>query len=169
MELRRVRFRSRVGHLRVDPSARRHHRRAHRRRHRRDPAKHPGGARARIAPRAEGARCRPTHRRTLVNRPILRAGDWIRLSAERFPDRRAIVFHDGSARTYAEINSRVKRLASALTRHGVAKGDRVAILALDGGGYLETILATMTLGAVYVPINYKLAPDRKSTRLNSSH
>ncbi|HEY9555679.1 MAG TPA: AMP-binding protein [Acidimicrobiales bacterium] len=98
-----------------------------------------------------------------MNRPILRAGDWIRLSAERFPDRRAIVFHDGSARTYAEINSRVNRLASALTRHGVAKGDRVAILALDGGGYLETILATMKLGAVYVPINYKLAPNEVHT------
>src|SRR3546814_14329286 len=159
MELRRVRFRSRVGHLRVDPSARRHHRRAHRRRHRRDPAKHPGGARARIAPRAEGARCRPTHRRTLVNRPILRAGDWIRLSAERFPDRRAIVFHDGSARTYAEINSRVNRLASALPRHGVTKGDRVALLALYGRGYLETNLAPMHLAPLSVPITKNLPPN----------
>lgn len=98
-----------------------------------------------------------------MKRPTLRAGDWIRLSAQRHPERRAVVFGDGTSRTYRELNERVNRLASALQQRGVGKGDRIAILALDGGGYLETLLATMKLGAVYVPINYKLAPNEVHT------
>jgi acyl-CoA synthetase (AMP-forming)/AMP-acid ligase II len=91
-----------------------------------------------------------------VKRPILRAGDWVRLSAERDPRQRALVLADGSALTYAELNARVNRMATALRAEGVGKGDRVAVLALDSPGYLETLLAAMKLGAVHVALNNKL-------------
>ena len=87
----------------------------------------------------------------------IQAGDFLRLSAQRFPDRECFVFGDGSSRSFAETNSRVNRLADALRRVGVRKGVRVAIFATDSGEYVEVILACMKLGAVYVPLNNRLA------------
>jgi acyl-CoA synthetase (AMP-forming)/AMP-acid ligase II len=87
----------------------------------------------------------------------VQAGDFLRLSAQRFPDRECFVFGDGSSRSFAETNSRVNRLADALRRLGVRKGVRVAIFATDSGEYVEVILACMKLGAVYVPLNNRLA------------
>lgn len=98
-----------------------------------------------------------------MGRVCLRAGDWVRLSAQRYPDRSALVFGDGSSRTFAELNARVNRLAHSLTGAGVSKGSRIAIMGLDGGPYLEVLLACMKLGAVYVPLNYKLAPNEVHT------
>jgi acyl-CoA synthetase (AMP-forming)/AMP-acid ligase II len=63
----------------------------------------------------------------------IQAGDFLRLSAQRFPDRDCFVFDDGSSRTFAEVNRRVNQLAGALHGRGVCKGDRVALLGGDGG------------------------------------
>ncbi len=93
-------------------------------------------------------------------RPI-GAGEWLRLSAERFPTRECFVFEavDGSVtrHDFATTNSRVNKLADALTAKGVGIGDRIVILATDSHRYMETLLASMKLGACYVPLNYRLA------------
>src|SRR5690606_959680 len=98
-----------------------------------------------------------------MGRVCLRAGDWVRLSAQRYADRSALVFGDGSSRTFAELNARVNRLAHSLTGAGVSKGSRIAIMGLDGGPYLEVLLACLKLRAGYVPLNYKLAPTEVHT------
>lgn len=100
-----------------------------------------------------------------MDRPMTRAGDFLRLSARRHPDRRCFVRADGSARTFAETDARVNRLADALRGRGVAKGDRVAILATDGPEYMEVLLACMKLGATYVPLNNRLARPEVHTLL----
>lgn len=84
-----------------------------------------------------------------------RAADWIRINARRFPDRRCFVTTDGSY-TFGEVNSRVNRVATALRLMGVGKGDRVALFATDSPQYVETLLACMKLGAIYVPLNFRL-------------
>ena len=98
--------------------------------------------------------------------PVTQAGDYLRLSAQRYPDRDCFVFADGSARSFAEVNHRVNRLASALHRRGIGKGDRVAILATDSGEYVEVILACMKMGATYVPLNNRLTDHEVVTLLD---
>lgn len=85
-------------------------------------------------------------------------GEWVLQSAERAPDRPALVEWGGSTFTFAELNARVNQLVHALAERGVGRGDRLAILARDSVGFVETVLAAMKLGATYVPLNYRLRP-----------
>jgi acyl-CoA synthetase (AMP-forming)/AMP-acid ligase II len=96
---------------------------------------------------------------------MTRAGTFLKLTAERYPQRPCFVFGDGTEQTFAETNSRVNRLAGALTAAGVAHGDRVAIVATDSGGYVEVLLACMKLGATYVPLNNRLQEEELLTLL----
>jgi acyl-CoA synthetase (AMP-forming)/AMP-acid ligase II len=98
-------------------------------------------------------------------RPVSRMGDWIALGGQRGPDRPAVLLDDGSSVSFGELDSRVNRLADALRRNGIGRGDRIAILAVDGVGYLETLFAALKLGAVYVPLNYKLRAGEVRTLL----
>src|SRR3954454_6283745 len=97
---------------------------------------------------------------------MTRAGSFLKLSADRYPDRPCFVFGDGSEQTFAETNSRVNRLAGALATAGVTPGGRVAIVATDSGGYVEVLLACMKLGATYVPLNNRLQEDELLTLLH---
>ncbi len=97
--------------------------------------------------------------------PRIRVGDYLRLSAQRYPDVPCFVFADGSEQTFAETNTRVNRLADAMTKRGVTKGDKVAIVATDCGGYAELLFACLKLGAVYVPLNNRLADSELLTLL----
>ena len=60
--------------------------------------------------------------------------------------------------TYRQFVERVGRLAGALAKLGVARGDRVAALALNSDRYLEYFFACWTMGAVAVPINTRWSP-----------
>ena len=59
--------------------------------------------------------------------------------------------------SYAELNDRVNRLAHALARRGVVRGDRVAILSENRLEYLELELAAAKLGAMVACQNWRLA------------
>jgi fatty-acyl-CoA synthase len=78
--------------------------------------------------------------------------------ARRTPDAVALRF-EGTGRSYAELDERVTRLARALAGRGVGTGDRVAVLALNGLEVWETYLAAVRLGAVVVPVNFRLVAD----------
>jgi fatty-acyl-CoA synthase len=80
--------------------------------------------------------------------------DQLARHARRSPGAPAITF-EGLTRTYAQLDERVSRLAAALRERGVAAGDRVAILALNGIEYIETVLAVARLGAISVPVNFR--------------
>lgn len=87
------------------------------------------------------------------------AGEWLRLSADRFPDRTCFIDETaGTRHSFAESNARVNRLASALRRDGVGVATPIAVLATDSHRYMEVLLASMKLGSCYVPLNYRLAP-----------
>ncbi|BEQ16676.1 class I adenylate-forming enzyme family protein [Desulfoferula mesophila] len=80
-------------------------------------------------------------------------------SAQRHPDKTAVIFEDRSW-SYSQFNARVNRLAHALSGLGLGKGDKLAVLALSGNEYLEIYHATAKLGVWMVPINHRLkAPD----------
>jgi acyl-CoA synthetase (AMP-forming)/AMP-acid ligase II len=57
---------------------------------------------------------------------------------------------------YAGLNSRVNQVCGALNSLGLAKGDRVALLAYNGHEFLETFFAIAKTGLVAVPVNWRL-------------
>jgi fatty-acyl-CoA synthase len=84
--------------------------------------------------------------------------DWIAHFARRTPDKVAAVDLAGERRfTYAAFDVRISRLASHLREElKVARGDRVAVLALNTTDTLEIQFACGRLGAVFVPLNTRL-------------
>ena len=64
----------------------------------------------------------------------------------------------GSTITWAELRRRVAALAGALSRRGVGFGDRVMILMLNRTEFVESVLAANMIGAIAVPVNFRLTP-----------
>jgi len=64
----------------------------------------------------------------------------------------------GRTISWAELHRRVRGLAAALHRRGVGSGDRVMILMLNRPEFVETCLAATILGAIAVPVNFRLTP-----------
>jgi fatty-acyl-CoA synthase len=87
--------------------------------------------------------------------------------ARRTPDAVALRF-EGAGRSYAELDERVTRLARALADRGVGAGDRVAVLGLNGLEVWEAYLAGVRLGAVVVPVNFRLVADEVAYVLGDS-
>ena len=85
-------------------------------------------------------------------------GDLLRRTARRVPDKRAIVCGDVTW-TYAEFDALCTRLAGGLAARGIAKGERVAILARNSHAFCALRFALARLGAVLVPINFMLNAD----------
>jgi long-chain acyl-CoA synthetase len=85
-----------------------------------------------------------------------------------YGDKPAVVSPEtGKRRSYAELNERTNRLCNALIAKGVAKGERVAILATDIPEYLE-VSSSSKAGFVYVPLNWRLQPKELVYILNDS-
>lgn len=77
--------------------------------------------------------------------------------ARRTPE--AVALDDGRAtRSYGALHDRILRLADALTRLDIGKGDRVALLSENRAEYAETELACAFLGAIVACQNWRLAP-----------
>ncbi len=73
------------------------------------------------------------------------------------PDKTAIAFEDERL-SYAAFAARIARTATALKQElGVGRGDRVAILSLNRPDYLVLLYACARLGAMLVPLNWRLA------------
>ena len=62
----------------------------------------------------------------------------------------------GNTVTWAALQRRVVALADALSRRGVGFGDRVMILMLNRTEFVESVLAVNSLGAIAVPLNFRL-------------
>ncbi|SOJ52803.1 Long-chain-fatty-acid--CoA ligase [Mycobacterium simulans] len=73
------------------------------------------------------------------------------------PDAPALRFV-GHTVTWAELRRRVAALAGALSRRGIGFGDRVMILMLNRTEFVESVLAANMLGAIAVPLNFRLTP-----------
>jgi len=83
--------------------------------------------------------------------------DWIAHHAGRRPKQLAIHDLQTSRKfTYAALDRRIDRLTSALRARGVAPGDRVALLAPNCAEYFEIQFACGRLGAIMLPLNWRL-------------
>jgi len=94
-------------------------------------------------------------------------GNWIRRRAVKSRNVPAIVYR-GQETTYGELSDRVDRLAAALAERGVNPGDRVAYLGGNHPSFIEALFATTLLGAIFVPLNTRLAPAELEYQLDDS-
>jgi len=92
--------------------------------------------------------------------------DFIDRAVDLYEDVTGVVAHDGTEYTYGEVNDRVNQLAHALAERGVGEGDRVALLSPNTHYFIETLYASNKLGAVFVPMNYRVTPDTYEYILN---
>jgi len=100
-------------------------------------------------------------------------GDWTERLAQLFAEREAIVDVDdrGAVRqriTYGQLRQRVGATAAALSSLGVTPGTRVAIVAKNRVEHLELMFACARLGALFLPVNWRLAVPEVHYILNDS-
>ncbi len=83
------------------------------------------------------------------------------------PDGVAIRFM-GLTITWAQLDARIHQVAAGLAARGVSKGDRVAILMTNRPEFVEATLGANAVGAIAVPLNFRLAPDEVAYILGHS-
>ncbi len=98
----------------------------------------------------------------------VRVADVIRRAAQHRPGVVALR-HDDRALTYAQLDDRSNRLAQALLGSGIDRGARVAYLGRSAPEVIELLLAAGKIGAVIVPLNWRLSPRELAGVLEDSH
>ena len=94
-------------------------------------------------------------------------GNWLYRRSLRTPHRKALTF-EGTTWTYSELQDRIDQLAGALRTHGVCRGDRVGFLGFNQPAFLETLFAAARLGAIFVPLNFRLTAPELSYTINNA-
>lgn len=94
-------------------------------------------------------------------------GRWVARKAERQRGKIAIAHRDERI-SYERLSERIDGLAEALAERGIRPGDRVAYLGNNHPAFLEALLATATLGAIFVPLNTRLAAPEIEFMLEDS-
>ena len=89
---------------------------------------------------------------------MIALSSFIRFHAMRTPDRPAIAFA-GDRISYRELMRRIEITGGWLAARGIGPGDIVALLMKNSTAFVELTFATSHLGAVTLPINYRLAAD----------
>ncbi len=84
--------------------------------------------------------------------------EFLRRARRLYPDREAVV-DEGLRLTYSEFGRRCDRWSAALQQLGVSQGDRVAYIAPNTHAQLESFYAVPQIGAILVPINYRLIAE----------
>nr|WP_256979985.1 non-ribosomal peptide synthase/polyketide synthase [Rhodococcus sp. 15-1154-1] len=84
----------------------------------------------------------------------------VRSQIGRTPDAIAVIDDDGAVLTYADIDVHVDAMAALLLERGVGVGDRVAVLLPRSIDLVVTLLASVRIGAAYVPIDPGYPSDR---------
>jgi fatty-acyl-CoA synthase len=93
--------------------------------------------------------------------------EFARRSRRLYPQKEAVV--DGELRlTYEQFLDRCDKWSAGLQKLGVRQGDRVAYIAPNTHAQLESFYAVPQIGAVLVPINYRLTPDDFEYIINHS-
>ena len=86
-------------------------------------------------------------------------------AARKHPDHTAVIFKGGKL-TYRELNDLTDRIAAALAKMGVKKGDRVALLLVNCPQFLISYFGAMKAGAIVVACNPLYAPPELEHQLN---
>jgi len=94
-------------------------------------------------------------------------GQILTLVARKYPQNTALICGE-ERHTYESFNSRVNRLAHALLRLGLRKGDKVAAFFYNSIPFVETYFATIKAGGIFVPVNFRFVGEEAIYILNQS-
>jgi acyl-CoA synthetase (AMP-forming)/AMP-acid ligase II len=97
----------------------------------------------------------------------MNTAEFLTISAAIVPDRIALV-GDDERLTYAELQSRVNKLAQALQALGVGRGANVGIMAVNSPAFAEIYYAAAAVGATFVPLNYRAKTEELSYMINAA-
>ena len=97
----------------------------------------------------------------------MNTAEFLIITSSICPDKEAIVF-EGKRYTFAQLNERTNRLANALLKLGVKKGDQVATIMVNCSQCVEIYFACAKMGAVYVPLNYRAKGNELTYMLNTA-
>lgn len=87
---------------------------------------------------------------------MINVGDWIRKWSLLQPDKVALFF-EGRPFTYQALNGRINQLCHLLQKKGIKKGDRLSVLLHNCNQFIEIFFALSKIGAILVPLNWRLA------------
>lgn len=93
--------------------------------------------------------------------------EWLRRRVERAPQRPALTCDDVTW-TYGQLWQRVEQLSAVLAAHGVGRGDRVGYLDFDGPMFFVSQFAAARLGAIFVPLNFRLSGPELAFIINDA-
>lgn len=88
-------------------------------------------------------------------------------TAANYPEKEAVIC-EGQRYSYNELKVRVDKLSTSLSSLGIQKNDKITIIHRNCHRYLETYFAAAKIGAVLVPINYRLTSEDFEFILNDS-
>ncbi|MBI4514938.1 MAG: AMP-binding protein [Deltaproteobacteria bacterium] len=103
--------------------------------------------------------------------------DLIAVRAEEKPDLEVLTFErwsisDGrlpdEVRTYAALNANANRIAAALLRYGMARGERFGLMMRNHPEFVETMVAASITGCVFVPIDPRTRGEKLAYMLRQS-
>jgi len=95
-------------------------------------------------------------------------GSWMAKRRLKSPDKTALIYGDGSTMTYRQLADAADRVSALLWHRGIRKGDRVAYLGENSPEFLQVLFGAVQLGAVFVPVNTRLAPPEIAHVLGDS-
>ena len=94
-------------------------------------------------------------------------GEMLERSAERFPEKIAIVFRDRQL-TYKELNAQVNQLGRALNDLGIGREDKVGLLMNNCPEFVMGVFAALKAGGVFVALNALLSGRELTYVINNS-
>jgi fatty-acyl-CoA synthase len=102
--------------------------------------------------------------------PAGRRNHWVNHIARHAHEKPGAVYlrFEGRSITWSQLGQRVTAAAAAMARRGVGAGDRVAIMMTNRPEFLETMFAANALGAIAVPVNFRLSADEIAFILTDS-
>jgi len=89
---------------------------------------------------------------------MINLSSFIAFHARRTPDRPALRYR-GEDISYASFDERIRKVGGWLRSQGIGEDDVVAVLMKNSAALLELTFATSHIGAVFLPINYRLSRD----------
>jgi fatty-acyl-CoA synthase len=98
---------------------------------------------------------------------MINLSSFIAYHARRTPDRCAVKYR-GEDISYADFDRRIRHVGGWLASRGVGPGDVVAVLMKNSPAFLEIAFGVSHIGAVFLPINYRLSADEVGYIVNNS-
>ena len=87
-------------------------------------------------------------------------------TAECYPEKTAIIWYDEMREniTYAQLADKVLRMANMLTIHGISENEYIAVSIPKGPWQIISVLAVLSVGCTYVPIDIEWPEERKKKK-----